>query len=274
MRRTFWLLLVLAGCAGPDSDPIEVAERFHALRVAGDDRGIHALLTEGDRVAVPLDVFPDGLPSGAARLLLGRLDPGGTSSASLLSAEGDTAAVLLSGAEGNQDTLRLVATADPFKLWRYERDRVRWRISLGLAERALLDSLAALVHVDASPTDPVAIERAETYLRSAELYPELARPTDVAAAGSLLRAATVVEELEVELHMTRSIGGVPFLEGRVRNPTDARIATVRLIVRDAGGAEEQIELWDVGPRSSTSIRQLTELRRTPLTSRVDRIQMY
>lgn len=117
-------------------------------------------------------------------------------------------------------------------------------------------------------------ERAEAYLRTAALYPEMARPADMAAAGSLLRTATVVGALRVELGITRSIQGAPFVEGRVRNPIDTHIATVRLIVRDAAGTEEQLELWDVGPRSSTPVRQLTELRRTPLTNRVERIQVY
>lgn len=273
MRRMFWLLLVLVGCAGPDSDPIEVAERFHALRVAGDDAGIHALLTEADRTAVPLDVFPDALPSGAARLLLGGLGTD-VASAWLLSTAGDTAAVVLQDAGGGQDTLRLLATPDPLRLWRYERDRVRWRISMGLAERALLDSLAALVRADASAIDPAGVERAEAYLRAAELHPAMARSPDVADARSLLRMARVVEAVRVELGITRSIGGVPFLEGRVRNPTDTRIATLRLIVRDADGTEELLELWDVGPRSSTSVRQLTTLRRGPFTNRVERIQVY
>jgi hypothetical protein len=273
MRRTFWLLLVLAGCAGPDSDPIKVAERFHDLRMAGDDAGIHALLTEADRAAVPLDAFPAALPAGATRQLLGRLEVGGAS-ASLLSTGGDTAAVVLQGLGGGQDTLRLVATPDPLRLWRYERVRVRWRVSMGLAERALLDSLAARVRADAGATDPAAVEGAVAYLRTAELYPAMARPADVAAADALLRTGEVVEGLRVELHITRSIGGVPFLEGRVRNPSDTRIATLRLTVRDDDGAQEQIELWEVGPRSTTSVRQITQLRSAPLTSRVARIQVY
>lgn len=98
-------------------------------------------------------MFPDALPFGAKGLLLGRLAAAGAS-ASLLSTRGDTAAVVLRDADGGQDTLRLVATPDPLKLWLYERDRYRWRVSMGLAERALLDSLAASVREDASAPDP------------------------------------------------------------------------------------------------------------------------
>jgi hypothetical protein len=273
MRRTPWLLLVLMGCAGPDSDPIEVAERFHALRVAGDEYGIHALLADADRAAVPVDVFPAGLPAGAARALLGRAETL-VASASLLSARGDTAAVLLPLAGGGEDTVRLVATQDPLRLLGFERSRVRWRVSVGLAERMMVDSLAALMRANASATDPASVERAEAYLRAAERYPDMAGPADVAAAGSLLRTAAVVEALGIELRTTESLRGVPFLEGEVRNPTTTRIATLRLIVRDAAGAEEQLELWDVAPGSSMAVRQLTRLRRAPLTHRVERIQVY
>lgn len=273
MRRTFWLLLVLVGCAGPDSDPVDVAERFHALRMAGDEYGIHALLAEADRAAVPIDVFPAGLPAGAARALLGQTHAL-SASASLLSTRGDTAAVLLPLAGGGQDTVRLVATNDPLRLPGFEWSRVRWRVSVGLAERMRLDSLAALVRADASATDPAVVERAEAYLRAAERYPALARPADVAAAGSLLRTAAVADALGIELRMTESLRGVAFLEGEVRNPTPTRIATLRLIVRDAAGAEERLELWDVAPGSNTAVRQLTRLRRAPLTQRVERIQVY
>jgi hypothetical protein len=272
MRRTCWLL-VLVGCAGPDSDPIEVAERFHALRMTGDAHGIHALLAEPDRAAVPVESFPAGLPAGVTRALLGQTRAL-SASASLLSTRGDTAAVLLPLAGGGQDTLRLVATHDPLRLLGFERSRVRWRVSVGLAEGMRLDSLAALVRADASANDPAAVERAEAYLQAAERYPSLARPADVAAAGSLLRTAAVVEALELELRMTESLRGVAFLEGQIRNPTRTRIATLRLIVRDAAGAEERLELWDVAPGSSTAVRQLTTLRGPPLTHRVERIQVY
>lgn len=272
MRRTFWLL-GLVGCAGPDSDPVEVAERFHALRVAGDEYGIHALLAEADRAAVPVDVFPAGLPAGAARALAGRAEAL-VGSASLLSTRGDTAAVLLLLAGGGEDTVRLVATQDPLRLLGFERSRVRWRVSVGLAERMMVDSLAALVRANASATDPAAVEQAEAYLRAAERHPAMARPADVAAAGSLLRTAAVAEALGLELRTTESIRGVPFLEGQIRNPTTTRIATLRMIVRDAAGAEERLELWDVAPGSSTAVRQLTRLRGPPLTHRVERIQVY
>jgi hypothetical protein len=273
MRHTAWLLVALAACASPDSDPIEVAERFHALRMAGDDGGVHALLTEADRAAVPLHAFPDALPAGAARQLLSRLQEG-AASASLLGTGSDTAAVVLQGAGGGQDTVRLVASSHPLKLWRYERDRVRWRVSMGLAEHVLLDSLAARMRAHADATDADAVERAEAYLRTAELHPELARPADVAEASALVRTASAVQALRPELRLTRAISGTPFLEGQVRNPTGVHIATVRLMVRDADGAEESLELWDVAPRSSSAVRQLTRLGRPPLTTRVERIQVY
>lgn len=279
LRRTFSLLpllllpLLLAGCAGPDSDPVEVAERFHALRLAGDDRGIHAILTEADRAAFPLEAFPAGLPSGAMLELLGWGDAAVDSSA-LLNTRGDTATVLLRVAGGERDTLRLMATHAPIGLWRYQIDRVRWRVSMGLAERALVDSLATVMRADKRATDDGAVEHAREYLRVAERYPAFARPADVAAARSLLRTATVVEELRVELHLGESLRGVPFLEGRVENPTGRRLATLTLIVRDADGAEEQVELWDVPPRGSTPVRQLTRLRKAPLTHRLEQIQVF
>jgi hypothetical protein len=273
MRHTAWLLVVLAACASPDSDPIEVAERFHALRMAGDHGGVHTLLTEADRAAVPLHAFPDALPAAAARQLLSRLQEG-AASASLLSTGSDTAAVVLQGAGGGQDTVWLVASAQPLRLWRYERDRTRWQVSMGLAEHLLLDSLAARVSAHADPADADAVERAEAYLRTAELHPALARPAVVAQATALVRTASVVQALRPELRLTRAISGTPFLEGQVLNPTGVHIATVRLIVRDADGAEESLELWDVAPRSSAAVRQLTRLSSTPLTSRVERIQVY
>lgn len=273
MRRAIWLLLVLTGCAGPDSDPVDVAERFHSLRLAGDDRGIQALLTDSDRAAFPLEAFPAGLPSSAVTELLGWGDAA-LDSAALLSTEGDTAAVLLRVAGGARDTVRLVSTHDPFRIWLFERDRLRWRVSMGLAERALVDSLATLMRRDGQSTDSTAIARAEAYLDAARRYPAMARPADVHAAGSLLRMAAVGRALRIDLRMSESLRGVPFLEGRIGNPTDSRVATIRLIVREATGVEEPLELWDVAPRGSAPVRQVTRLRKRPLTHRLERIQVF
>ena len=272
MRRTFLLLLALAGCAGPDSDPVDVAQRFHASRLAGDDPGIYALLTEADRAAFPLEAFPAGLPAGAVVELLGWGDAA-VDSASLLGTEGDTAHVLLEIAGGGRDTLRLVAFHDPLRVWRFERDRLRWRVSMGLAERAMVDSLGALVRADGGAMDAAAVERAEAYLAAAERFPGMASAADLEAAASVLRRATLAGALRVELRLAQALRGVPFLEGRVHNPTGKQVATLRLIVTDAGGAEEKVELWNVAP-GSTPVRQLTGLRREPLTFRFDRIQVY
>ena len=273
MKRAFWLLLVLGGCAGPDSDPVDVAERFHALRVAGDDPGLYALLTDADRAAFPLAAFPADLPAGAMLELLG-WGKAAVESASLLSTRGDTAAVVLQVAGGGRDTLRMVATHDPFRLWLFERDRRRWRVSMGLAERALIDSLATLVRADARATDRGAVARAEAYLEAAGRYPAMARPADIEAAASLLRRASVAGALLIELRMAEALGGVPLVEGRVRNPTERRVSTLSLMVRDAAGREEKVELWNVAPASTTPVRQLTGLRTGPLTYRIDRIQVF
>lgn len=282
-RRTRWLPvglaplallpLVLAACAAPDSDPVHVAEQFHALRIAGDDRGIHVLLTEADRAAFPLEAFPAGLPSSAVTELLGWGDAR-VDSASLLSREGDTAAVLLRVEGGGRDTVRLVATHDPIRLWRYEIERVHWRVSMRLAEQAQVDSLAVLMREASGDTPGARVERAEAYLHAARLYPDMSRPADVDAATSLLRTAEVAGALRIELHMAESLRGVPFVEGRIANPTDRRVATLRLMVRDARGIEERLELWDVPAGGSTPIRQLTGLRQGPLTYQVERIQVF
>lgn len=273
MRRTFWLLLLLAGCAGPDADPVDVAERFHDARLAGDDGEIHALLTDADRRAVPLGSFPAQLPSDVMLELLGWRDAE-ADSAALVGTLGDTATVVLYVEGGQRDTLRLVATHEADKLLFMDRDRVTWRVSMRLAERTMLDSLAAGVRARAGATDSVALAAAETYLRAAETYPALSSAADVDAAQALLRTAEVARALEVELHMARSIQGVPFVEGRIANPSGTRINTLRLVVRDADGREDPLELWDIAPGGSAPVWRLTQLRRGPLTYRVDRIQVF
>lgn len=273
MTRAFCLLLVLAGCAGPDSDPVEVAERFHAMRLAGDDPGIYALLTDADRATFPLEAFPADLPASAMLELLG-WGEAAVESASLLTTRGDTAAVVLQVAGGARDTLRLVASHDPFRLWLYERDRLRWRVAMGLAEQALLDSLATVVRADPRAMDDAAVARAEAYLEAAGQYPAMARPGDVQAAASLVRRAAVARSLVIELGMVEALGGVPLVEGRIRNPTEREVSTLSLIVRDAAGIEEKVELWNLAAGSTTSVRQLTSLRKGPLTPRIERIQVF
>lgn len=273
MRRTLCLLLVLVGCAGPDSDPLEVAERFHAMRLAGDDPGIYALLTDADRAAFPLEAFPAELPASAMLELLG-WGEAALESASLLSARGDTAAVVLQVAGGARDTLQLVAIHDPFRLWLYERDRLRWRVAMGLSERALVDSLATLVRADPRAMDSEAVARAKAYLEAAERYPSVAKPGDVEAAGSLLRRAAVADALVIELRMAEALGGVPLVEGQIRNPSARQVSTLSLVVRDAAGREEKVEFWKLGPSSDTPVRQLTGLRKGPLTYRIERIQVF
>lgn len=273
MRRTFWLVVALAGCAGADSDPVDVAERFHTLRIEGDDRGVYALLTEADRAAFPLEAFPTELPSVVMMDLLGWGDAQ-ADSASLLSAENDTAAVVLHVAGDERDTVRLVAIHAPLGFWRFELDRVRWRVSLGLAEAALLDSLAAAVGEGARPTDSAAVRHAEAYVQTAERFPDHARPADLATARSLVETAAVAEALRIQLRITQTIDGVHFVEGRIQNPTGRRVNTLILAVRDASGDEEEFELWGVPSGGSTPIRRITRLQREPLTHRVARIQLF
>lgn len=273
MRRMFWLVLVLAGCAGADSNPVRVAERFHTLRVSGDDRGIHALLTDADRAAIPVEAFPDALPARLALELLSwtntRLD-----SASLLGIESDTAAVVLHVSNGAPDTLRLLARHAPLRLWRFERDRVRWRVSMALAERAVLDSLATAVRTDIGGRRPATVEHARAYLRIAERNPAVARPADLEAARSLVRRATVAEALRVDVRVAESFTGALYVAGEVENPTRSRVATLRLIVRDAAGAEQQVELWDIAPGETAPIWQMTKLRKGELTHRLEPVQVF
>ncbi len=273
MRRMSWLLPVLAGCAGADGSPVRVAERFHARLAAGDDGGVHALLTEEDRVAIPLEAFPDALPPGLTLALFawgeGRLE-----SASLLSEKGDTALVVLHAADGAPDTLRLRATHDPIGLWRFKLDRVRWRVALGLAERALLDSLAAAMRANAEASATAGVEQAEAYLRVAERNPALADPAELSAARSMVRRAAIAEALAIELRVVESFTGATVIEGRIENPTGTRIRTLRLIVRDGAGAEERVDLWEIAPGATTPVRQMTRLRTGPVTYRLERIQAF
>lgn len=273
MRRISWLLLLLAGCAGPDSDPVEVAERFHALQREGDDRGIHALLTESDRAAMPLEAFPGALPPGLAADLLGAPDTG-LDSASLLSVDRDTAAVLMHGSGATPDTLTLVATRTPRSFLWLERERVSWRVSKRLAEWARIDSLATALRAHPEATGKAAVERANAYLRAAEPYPAMARPADMDAARSALRRASVVEALRVDLRVAESFMGTRRVSGQIENPTGRRVATLRLIVTDEAGKEERVELWDLGPRSTTPVSSLTGLRPGRLTHRLERVQVY
>lgn len=273
MRRMLWLLIVLAGCSGPDADPVDVAARFHALRVDGDDPGMHALLTATDRAALPLEAFPAAVPPGLALKLFGwgsaRLD-----SASLLSAGRDTTAVVLHVEGAAKDTLRLVATRRPRNFLGLERDRVRWRVSIGLAERALLDSLATGMRADDHAPDSATVAQANAYLRAAERHPLMARPADVEAARSILRRALVADALRVDLRVDRTISGARFVGGQVENPTKRRVATLRLIVRDAAGSEERVDLWDVPPGGATPVWHLTRLQDGPITYRFEQIQVY
>lgn len=273
MRRISLLLLVLMGCAGSDGDPVEVAERFQARLLDRDDAAAHALLTGTDRTVVPLDAFPDALPRGVALTVFAwgesRLD-----SASLVRREHDTAAVALKLANGTRDTLRLRATHDPITLWRFELDRVRWRVSLGLAERALLDSLATVMHANADVSDIAGAEQAKAYLRVADRYPAQARLSDRATARSLVRSVAVAEALGIDLRVTESFTGATVIDGRIENPSGARIRTLRLIVRDEAGEEETVELWEIEPGSTTPVRRATRLRPGAVTHRVERIQVF
>lgn len=274
MRRLALLAMaLLAACTGHGSDPVRAAERFHELRRVGDDRGLHALLTESDREAVPLDRFPGDLPTAVLQELLGWRDAP-ADSASLLDSEGDTAVVVLHLAGGARDTVRLFARHEPRRLWRWELDEVRWRVSMELAERRHVDSLAATLRASGDRSGAFAVREAEAYLEAAERYPHLARVSDVEAARYRLRAARVAEALKVDLHLARSITGAPYVEGRVVNPTEQRVATLRLKVRDVDGVEETVELWTIDAGARAPVRRLTRLGRGPLTHTVERIQVY
>lgn len=274
MRRIILLLLMLAGCAGPDSDPVEVAERFHAVRAAGDDRGIHELLTESDRAAVPLASFPAGLPAGITMELFAWSDVQ-LDSASLLSAVGDTATVALHVANLGRDTVRLLATHHPRKLLGlFEMDRVRWRVAMGLAEKALLDSLATALRAHDGAVHADAVEQAELYLAAAERHPAVAHPADLDVARSTVRRAAVAEALGIELRVAESFTGTRFVMGQVDNPSRSRVATLRLILTDAAGAEERLELWDIEPGASQRVRELTHLGTGRVTHRLERIQVF
>jgi hypothetical protein len=273
MRKISWLLLVLAGCAGSDGNPDRVAERFHARLAEGSYAGAHALLTEADRAAFPLAAFPDALPAGAMLTLFAwgdrRLD-----AATLLRADGDSAVVALRFASGEPDTLRLVATHELRRPSVLGLSRVRWRVSIGLAERALLDSLAAAMRTDAGPGDVTTLEAAEAYLHAAAKYPGLVRPGDLAEARSTVRRAGIAETLGVELRVARSPTGGAVIEGRVENPTGTNIRALRLIVQDAAGAEQRLELWDVPAGGSAPVWQATRLRSEPLTYRVVQVRIF
>jgi hypothetical protein len=273
MRRMSWLLLVLAGCAGSDGNPVKVAKRFHDARAAGDYGRIHALLTDADRAAVPLHTFPRALPPRLAGQVLVPRDAR-LQSVSLLSAERDTADVVLHIAGGATDTLRLVATHAARSLWLFELDRARWRIAAGLAERVLLDSLAAPMRAHAATAGIDGVDYAKAYLQVAERYPAIAQPADVDAARSLIRRATIAESLRVELRVLRSFTGSLFIEGRLENPTPTRIRTLRLIVQDEAGAEQRLDLWEIAADGSTPVRQSTRLGIGPLTYRLERIQVF
>ncbi|MDX1673850.1 MAG: hypothetical protein R3314_03515 [Longimicrobiales bacterium] len=274
MRRTLWLIVALAACAGPDSDPVHVAEEFHSLRVAGDDRGLYALLTEGDRAAVPFASFPTELPTPVMLDLLGWGDATVDSTA-LVDMTADTARVALHMASGEADTVRLTARREPRKiLGLFDRERVTWRVSMRLAELEKIDSLVAYIRSEARATDSTAVEAAERYLMAAEQFPELVRPADLDAANALIRAAEVAEALDIQLRLATANSGVPFVEGRVTNPSGQRINTLEIVVRDATGAEETFELWDIPPNGSVPVWRITRLERGPLSHRVDAIRVF
>lgn len=275
MRWTLALpLLALAACAGPDSDPVKVAEEFHENRVEADDREMYALLTEADRAAVPFESFPGKLPTPVMLNMLG-FDDAPLDSANLVDTVEDTAHVALFMANGEQDTLQLVATREPREiLWVIPAERVTWRVSMRLAELARIDSLATFIRTEARATDSTAVAAAEAYLRGAQQHPALGRPADIDAARGLLRAAEVANALQIEVRRATANSGVPFIQGQIENPTDERINTISLVVRDATGAEEEFELWDIPPGGSTPIWRITRLERPPLTYRIQQIRVF
>jgi hypothetical protein len=273
VRARFWPLLLLAACGAPDSDPVRAAERFHERRIAGDDAAVHALLTAPDQAVVPMDVFPGALPPRLARKVAGA-GRGPLDSASLLRGDGDTATVVLHLAGEPPDTLRLHAAREPGRLWRLERERVHWRVALGVAEQARLDSLAAAVRSRDGAVDEDAVEKARAYLAAAERHPGMARSADLDAARSTLRRAEGVAALRIDLRVVDTFTGSRFIEGRVANPAGTPISTLTLVVRDAAGAEEPVEVWNLAAGGTTSVRQITRLRPGPLTHRFDRIQVF
>lgn len=275
MRRTYLLVLAVALAAcGSDPGPAEVAAEFHALRVAGDDRAVYAMLTDADRSAIAPEAFPTELPTPLMLELLGwgdaRLD-----TAALLDAGGDTARVALRMEGGEVDTLRLVASRSTETVaWLFDRDRVEWRVSMQLDAWARLDSLAAAMDGEAGAMDSTAVARAADYLAAVERLPELARPTDVDAARSLLQAAAVARGLDIELRRAEAVSGTPFIEGHVTNPSERRINTLRLLVRDAAGDEESVELWDIAPGGRVSVWRITRLGHGPLAHEVAAIRIF
>jgi hypothetical protein len=273
MQTRPWLLLALAGCAGAEANPVMVAERFHEARVAGDHMGVHSLLSGADRAASPADAFPLALSPRLARLvaLPGRAD---LDSAVVLKAGADTTTVVLHVAGLSPDTLLLVAEREVTGIWRFERERVHWRLALGIAEQALLDSLATALRAAAGAQDGGAADRARAYLATAERHPAMARPSDVDAARSLVRRAEAVAALQVDLRVTESFTGSRFVEGRIQNPTKTRISTLAIVVRDGAGAEERVVLWDLAPASTAAVRELTRLRRGSLTHRLDQVEIF
>lgn len=276
MRRTtlFTLMIPVLAACGSDPGPAEVAQQFHTLRVDGNDRAVYAMLTDADRAAVPAEAFPTELPTPLMLELLGWGDAG-LDSAAVLDTRADTARVILQVEGGERDTVRLVASRRSEKvLWLIDRERVDWRVSLRLAEWAVLDSLATALRADAGATDSAAVARAEAYLDVAGRLPSLARATDLDAARSTVRAAAVAEALEIELRRAEAVSGTPFVDGHVANLSERRINTLRLVVADAAGREEVLELWDIPAGGRAPIWRITRLGRGPLTYRVDAIRIF
>lgn len=273
MRKLLCLVPLLAACSGGDADPVKVARRFHASRVATDDRGVHALLSDADRAAVPLEAFPAALPPGLELEIFGW---GATpvDSATLVGPVGDTAAVLLHLGRAGTDTVQLVATRTPRRLWRFNLDRVRWRVFLGIPERALMDSLAVAVRATEGTVTPAAVAAAKGYVEAAERHPAIARASDLYAARATLRRAAIAEALRIDVRAEQTFTGTRVLGGKVTNPTSARVATLRLILTDVAGAEERVELWDIAPGGTVPIGQLTRLRMGPVEHRIERIQLF